>query len=189
MVQKRSEVLIEMSALFETVSPVCMPCHDRHVLQMAFTAFIADRAVMGMVEHQPFYNASAKLYRLRVIYRYACAVCSRRHAGHDNATSFVILILELLDSALSAGPDRMHGRMPAEIRHIEAERKAGVKQVLPVFHFIWSVVNIYRCQSLSPRAHLPDDMPVKVRPEMPQCAFQGFHSARGQCAEGHPRTQ
>ena len=54
MIDEWTEILVAMGPFFEAIFPMMMAGHDRHVLQMAFTAFVADRAVMGMVDHQPF---------------------------------------------------------------------------------------------------------------------------------------
>jgi hypothetical protein len=42
------------------------------------------------------------------------------------------LVLVLLHGALPAGADRAQRRVPAEVGQVEAEREAGVEQVLPV---------------------------------------------------------
>ena len=42
----------------------------------------------------------------------------------------VVLVVELLHRALPAGADRAHRRMPAEIREVEAQREAGLEQIV-----------------------------------------------------------
>ena len=59
-IQKRAEILISERPLGEPVAAVVMPRHDRHVLQVALSAFVANRAIMRMVEHQAFDDARAK---------------------------------------------------------------------------------------------------------------------------------
>ena len=69
------------------------------------------------------------------------ALGGRRHAGHDDLTLFVVVVLELLDGALAARADGMHRGMPAEVRDVEAERQAGLEKVLAVFDLVRGVVN------------------------------------------------
>src|SRR5208337_1126917 len=50
-INERPHMLIPMGPLFETETAVAVPCHYRHVLQMAFASFVADRTVMRMIGH------------------------------------------------------------------------------------------------------------------------------------------
>ena len=56
MVNIRTEILIIMSPLFKVIAAVVVPGHYSHILQMAFSAFVAHRTVVRMVGHQPFYD-------------------------------------------------------------------------------------------------------------------------------------
>src|SRR5215831_14107869 len=49
MIHQRTEILIMERALVELITAVGMAGHHRHVLEMALTAFIADRTVMRMI--------------------------------------------------------------------------------------------------------------------------------------------
>ena len=118
---ERPEILVSVSALFETIPAVNMPRHKRHILQVTFAALIADRAIMRMIYHKPFYYAFAEFDRFRVIYGNPCAVVCGRHARHHDFAFSVILILELFDRAHPAGAYRIQRRMPAEIRNIESQ--------------------------------------------------------------------
>src|SRR5215813_13801813 len=51
MVYERAEVLIAECALIETIASIIVSGHDGHILQVALTAFVADRTIMGMVLH------------------------------------------------------------------------------------------------------------------------------------------
>jgi len=66
-IYKRPQILIQIGPLFEPISPIYMTGHYRHVLKMTFSAFITDRAIVGMVDHQPFNNPSSKLPDIVVI--------------------------------------------------------------------------------------------------------------------------
>ena len=52
-VHEGPQVLVDVGPLAEAEAAVDVACHDRHVLQMAFAPFVADRAVVGMIGHQP----------------------------------------------------------------------------------------------------------------------------------------
>ena len=56
MVDKRPQVLIGIGPLFKFKTPVIMPGHYRHILQMTTATFIANRTIVGMIGHQPFNN-------------------------------------------------------------------------------------------------------------------------------------
>ena len=84
MVHEGSEVLIDVGPLGEAEPAVDMAGHDRHVLEMALAALVADGAVVGMVRHEPLDDAGAELPRLGVVDGDARPVGGRGHAGHDD---------------------------------------------------------------------------------------------------------
>ena len=140
-----------------------MPGHHRHVLQMAFAAFVAHRAVVGMIDHQPLDDAGPESLRLRIVDGNADAVVGRRHAGHDDLTARVLFVFELLDRALPAGAHRTQRRMPAKIGQIKAQRKTRLQKILTVLDLIGLACR-YRSSpsALSPRTAFFADMPFEV---------------------------
>jgi hypothetical protein len=96
-----------------------MPGHYGHVLEMAFSPFIADRTIMGVVEHQPFDRALSEFDSIGVINGDACALNGGRHACHYDVPLSVLFVLELFDGALPTGPYGMHDRMPTEVWQIK----------------------------------------------------------------------
>ena len=123
---ERAEVLVLVGTLGETVTALVVAGHYRHVLQVAVTAFFADRAVVRVVGHQPFDDAGAKRLRLVVFDGNPGAIAGRSHAGHDDTTTGVVFVGVLLDRTLAAGTDATKRRVPAEIRDVEAERQTGL---------------------------------------------------------------
>ena len=105
MIDKRSEILVIMGSFPEAGPPVDMPGHHGHVLKMALAAFVADRTVMGMVEHQPLDDAFAEMDHLRIVDGDAHAVFDLCHAGHDDLAFRVLIVAELLYRALPARAD------------------------------------------------------------------------------------
>ena len=65
-IDERPEFLVLVGTFGEAVAARVLPGHHRHVLQMAMTSFLAHRAIVRMIDHQPFDHALAKLLRLGV---------------------------------------------------------------------------------------------------------------------------
>jgi hypothetical protein len=126
-VDERTEILITMRTLPKARSAIRMPGHDRHVLEVTFTALVAYGAIVRMIYHKPFNDASAQCRCLRVVNGNTHAVDGGRHTRHDNLSVGVSLVFKLLHGALATRTHGMHGWMPAEIGEVETEREAGVQ--------------------------------------------------------------
>ncbi|MOA55316.1 hypothetical protein D3C78_1790850 [compost metagenome] len=87
------------------------------------TAFLAHRAVVRVVGHQPFDDAGAKCLGFVIVDGNPGAVGGRGHAGHDDTTTGVVLVGVLLDRTLPTGANASKRRVPAEIGDVEAERQ------------------------------------------------------------------
>ena len=109
-VDEGPQVLVAERALPDAVAAIVVPGHHRHVLQMAFAALVAHRAIVRMVQHQPFDHAGAKLRAPRGRRSRCGSVCGGRHARHDDLAALVVLVLELLDRALAARAHRAQRR-------------------------------------------------------------------------------
>ena len=57
MVDEGAEILIAMRALLKPGPSIIMTGHDGHVLEMAFAALVADRAIVRVVQHEPLDHA------------------------------------------------------------------------------------------------------------------------------------
>ncbi len=145
MANEGTKILILVRALFEPITPSVMTGHDGHVLQMTVTALFTDRAVVRMVGHQPLDDAGAKGFRLLVIDRDIGVVLDRCHTGHDQHAALVVGILVLLDRALAAGAHAAQRRMPAEIGNVEAQRQAGVQQIVTAVDLVVLAVYMNGC--------------------------------------------
>src|SRR4051812_47175785 len=97
---------------------------------------------MRMIQHEPLDNAPAEGDSLRISDRDPRTLSRRRHAGHDDLSVMIVLILKLFHGTLSAGANRSKRRMPAEVRQLETVRKASVKQVLIRVHVARFVVHV-----------------------------------------------
>jgi hypothetical protein len=129
-VDERPQVLVAVGALLAPVAAESVAAHFRHVLQMAFAAFLAHRAIVGMVGHQQFDDARAEIAGLGVLQRDAHPWDDGRHAGHDQTPALVFRVLVLDRRALAAGADRTQGGVPTEIRQIQPQGQTGFEQVL-----------------------------------------------------------
>jgi hypothetical protein len=141
MVDEGTEVLVTVRAFFEARVAVIVPGHDRHILEVAFAAFVADRAVVRMIFHQEFRGARTEGLCLGIIHGDAHAFGQRGHAGHDDSAARVFFVLELLHRALAACAHGVHGRVPAEIREVEAQGEAGLEEVLARLDLVVFVVD------------------------------------------------
>jgi len=110
-----TEVLIAKCSLVELVATILVTRHHRHVLKVAFAAFIAHRTIVGMIQHHSFNDAGSKCGCFRIRNRNACSVGRRGHARHHNLPLLVVFILELFDRALTARSDRAKYGMPTEV--------------------------------------------------------------------------
>jgi len=141
-VNKRAKVLVPVSAFFEPGPAVIVSCHYSHILEVAFSSFIANRTVMRVIEHKELDYAFPESQRFRVVNRDAQAVRNRRHAGHYYSSALIMLVFKLFHGTLPAGPYRMHRGMPAEIWYVEAQGQACMEQVVPFLNSIRLIIYI-----------------------------------------------
>ncbi|KPY63234.1 Uncharacterized protein ALO94_05579 [Pseudomonas syringae pv. spinaceae] len=120
---ERPQFLILVGTLGETITALVVAGHHGHVLQMAVTAFLTDRAVVGVVGHQPFDDTGTEGLGFIIFDGDPGVVGGWRHAGHDDTTTGVVLVGVLLDRALATGANAAKGGVPAEIRDVEAQRQ------------------------------------------------------------------
>ena len=123
---ERPQLLILVGAFGEAIAALVVAGHHRHVLQVAVTAFFADRAVVRVVGHQPFDDTGAERLGFIVFDGNPGVVGGWRHAGHHDTTTRVVLVGVLLDRTLATGANAAQGRVPAEIGNIEAQRQASL---------------------------------------------------------------
>ncbi len=116
-----AKILIAKCSFAKTVSARSVASHHRHVLQMAFATFVANRAIVRMVLHQALNDRRAKDHGFRSGDGDACTVRCRCHAGHHELACRVLFVAELLDGALPACAYRTQGGMPAEIGEVIAQ--------------------------------------------------------------------
>ena len=112
-VHEGAQVLVAERALADAVAAIVVAGHHGHVLQMAFAAFVAHRAIVRMVQHQPFRHAGAKLARLGIVNRDASAVLA--------AVMHAMTILPCLSSSFL-------NCLTAHWRHAPTEPSAGCQQ-------------------------------------------------------------
>ena len=148
MIYERPDILVFVGAFPEAGLPVYMPCHHRHVLKMALAPFVANRAVMWMIEHEPLDDAPPEMDHLRIVDGYAHSVLNLCHAGHDDLALCVLIVAELFHRALPARADGPECRMPAEIGYVEAEVETSLKKVLAIFDIVRLIFYVYRCHFL-----------------------------------------
>ena len=124
MIYERPQILIAVGNLFLVIAPVVVTGHQGHVLQVAFAPLLANRAVMGVRDHQALDDIGAEGTCLRILYGDNRTVASRRHASHHQVAVLVVGVPILLHRTLAAGTDGPHAGMPAKIRQVEPLRQA-----------------------------------------------------------------
>src|SRR5699024_2259829 len=139
--EERPQILIDVGTLLAAETALGMAAHQGHVLQVAFTAFRANRAVMRVVNHQPFDDFFTEFTGGIILQRNARAVGRRRHAGHDDAALGVIFVAVLGHSTLATSADRIQLRMPAEIGQVIAQRQHYLEQVVGFVNFVLFAVD------------------------------------------------
>ena len=132
---ERAEFLVGVGALGEAITALVVTGHHGHVLQVAVATFLAHRAVVRVVGHQPFHHAFAELLGFLVVDGNPGVVRGGCHARHDQAAALVVLVGVLLDRALAAGTNAAQRRMPAEVRNIKSHGEAGLQQVVRPIDF------------------------------------------------------
>jgi hypothetical protein len=104
-INEGAQVLILEGPFLKAKSPISMSSHHGHVLKVAFTSFIANWTVVGVVDHEPFNDRCAKGFGLWIKKRDGGLITGWCHARHDNLSTRIFFILELLDGTLTAGAD------------------------------------------------------------------------------------
>jgi hypothetical protein len=135
---ERPEVLVLEGPLAPAVAPVAVPGHDRHVLQVALAALVADRAVVRVAQHHELDHLGAEADRLGVEDVHLRALLRLGHAGHGDLALLPALAVGPVEAhgALAAGADGSEDRVPAEERQIEAEGEGDVEHVAALFGLV-----------------------------------------------------
>ena len=142
---ERAQILVATGALAEPVAAPVVTGHHGHVLKVAVAAFLAHRAIVRMVDHQPFHHAGAESPGFLILDINAGAVSGRGHTRHHQHTPVVLAVLVLAYGTLAAGADTAHGRVPAEIGYVQAQGQAGLKQVICPVHLVALAVHVDGC--------------------------------------------
>ncbi len=112
------EILIAIGSLTTEKTPKAMSSGNRHVLKQTLAALVADRAVVGVIEHQQFDDVFSKGDRLFIGRRNHHSILSVDHTAHLDALERT---LHKFHCAHPACPNRPQGLMVAETRDHDAE--------------------------------------------------------------------
>ena len=111
---QRSEILVLHRALVLEIAAAVEAIGHRLVLQIAFAALVADRAVERMVDEQEFHHAVARLLRLGAVGVDHHALGGRHGAGRDGLRRLL-----LLDEAHAAIAGDGEPLVVAEMRYLD----------------------------------------------------------------------
>ena len=134
---ERPQVLVEDDALRFGVPRRRSAIADREVLQLAFAALVADRAVERMVDQQELHHAVLRLLRLLRMRPDLHALGRRGRAGGQRLRR----LLDLHQAHPAIGGDRQL-LVPAEMRHVDVELVRGVHHRAARCHLHLSPVDL-----------------------------------------------
>jgi hypothetical protein len=135
---KRAKILIVVGTLSPQIPADRVATRNGLILQKAMAPFITDRAVMGVMKHEPFYDVSPEFRGFRVCGGYHHTVLGFLHAAHLNTFDRT---LEELYGADTAGTHRPQGRMIAESRYHDAQSFSGLYDLCPLRDFYFEIVD------------------------------------------------
>jgi hypothetical protein len=138
MLQQGAQILIGIGSLMPLKAPDTMSSGNCHILQQAVTAFITNRAIMGMVEHQPFDHMFAKVDRLIIGGRYDHAVLGISHAAHLNPFQGS---LQKFNGTNTASTHGSQGRMITKPWDHNAKLFRGLDYLGPGGNFYFTIID------------------------------------------------
>jgi hypothetical protein len=139
MLDQRAEVLVAIGPFFPQVAPDPMTPGNRQILKQTVPTFITDRAVMGMVHHQPFNHVFTEIDRFLVSRRYDHALLPIRHAAHLHPFDRAF---KKLHRAHATGTNRSKGWMEAEPRDDDAQSGSSLDHLRPFRNFYFQSVDL-----------------------------------------------
>jgi hypothetical protein len=134
---QRTQILIPIGPLHPKISSDPVPARNRHVLEQTVAPFIANRAIMGVVKHEPFNHVLTKIHCLFVGGRYYHAILSIDHAAHLHALEGAF---QKLHGADPAGAHRSQGGMVAEARNHDAQSFRGLNHLCSRWNFYFPII-------------------------------------------------
>jgi hypothetical protein len=107
-------------------------------LEQTVAPFIANRAIMGVVKHEPFNYVLPKIHCLFVGGRNYHAVLSIDHAAHLNALEGAF---QKLHGADPAGANRSQPGMVAEARNHDAQFFCGLNHLCSLWNLYFPIID------------------------------------------------
>jgi hypothetical protein len=119
-----------------------MSTRNCRILEQAVAPFITNRAIMGMVQHQPFDYVLTELNRLFIGSGNYHAVFHIDHAAHLHAFKRPLQELHRTNTARTHRPQ---GLMVTEARNHYAQLLRGFDYLCPFRDFYLTIVDYYLC--------------------------------------------
>ena len=137
MLNMRPQKLVVICPFSAVIAPDCMFSGNGEILKLTFAPFITDRAIVRVVDHQPFDNRTTERHSFGVSGRNNHTILGRKHAGHLDTLDRPFQHFYRADPAGSRHAKR---RMPAEMRNNNADSCRRLQDICPVYHFYCDVV-------------------------------------------------
>ena len=133
---QRAEILVYHYALVFFVKRAARAVADGEILQLAFAALIADRAIQRMVNQQKFHHALLRGDGLIGMRLHLHAVGDRRCTGRQRLGRF----LHLHQTHAAIGGNRQFAVI-TEMRHVNTRQTRGIHHRAAVGHFQFVAVD------------------------------------------------
>ncbi len=126
---QRSQVLVRVGPFRSLIPPDPVPPGDRQILKQTMPPLVADRTVVGVVEHEPLNDVFPEIHRLGVRRGDLHAVLGVDHAAHLNPLEGAVQAVDGADPARAHGPQ---GRMVAEPRDDDPQPLRRINHLGPI---------------------------------------------------------
>jgi hypothetical protein len=130
-----------------------MAAGNGHILKEAVSSFITDRAVMGVVHHEPLDHMLAEINSLLMSRRNDHSVLSVDHAAHLNAFDRAVQEHHRTHAACAHRPQ---ASMVAETGNGDSQLRRSLDHLHPLWDFNFKIVN------LQLRHSLPKNVKVQI---------------------------
>ena len=138
MLDERTQVLIPVGPFLSQITPDPVAAGDGQILQQAVPAFIADRAIVGMVHHEPLDHLPAEIDRFAMGSRNHHPILCLHHTTHLHAFDGAFREHDRADAASPHGPQR---RVLAEARDHDAQPFGRFDDLCPLGDFNGMTIN------------------------------------------------
>jgi hypothetical protein len=138
MLDELAQILIAVGSLLAGIAPYGVSAGNRFILEKALPSLVAYRAVVRVIDHEPFDHLSAEFHRLLIRGGNDHAVLSIDHATHLNALERA---MDELHGTHPAGPHGSQSLMIAKPRYHDPKPLGGINYLRSFRNLYLEIVN------------------------------------------------